>query len=353
MRHISLMRALFGVFLAVTCASAYADLLVGNYRGSGAGVNNPVLRFTPTANGNVAPFAAFHTNLGGGAEVMASPTYLTYEPVENVIYVSDFTGQAIRVYAAEANGNVAALRVLNPPLLGQPRRVALDTLDNELFTTASGCCIAVYARTASGSGAIALRTIQWGGLSGSVTRLNYPQGVAWRASSDEIIVVDSSHNPDNSYSGVVLFFARTASGNAAPTRVIEGSQTQLGSAAYALAYDAAHDEIIVVAADASNNVRIDTFAGTATANAAPLRSIAGNLTLLDGVAALAYDAATGTIYVSEGGYNAIPARVLAFPRSADGNVAPARVIAGTTTTLMQPVGLEVAPSGIVFSNGFE
>ena len=34
------------------------------------------------------------------------------------------------------------------------------------------------------------------------------------------------------------------------------------------------------------------------------------------------------IYVAEGGYNTIPAYVLAFPRTADGNVAPARIIAG-------------------------
>ena len=337
--------------LTLTVAgAARADLLIGDYRGSGT--PGPVLRFAETADGNVAPSGSFYTNLNGGTDVLQAAWYMTYEPVENVVYVADFFGQTIRVYAAGASGNVAAVRVLNPPLLGQPRRVAISTEHDELITTASGCCIATYPRTASGSAVAALRMVQWGGLSGSVTRLNYPQGVVLRKSSDEIIVVDSERNPDSSYSGVVLFFARMASGNTAPTRVLKGTQTLLGSGAFGVAYDSIHDEIIVLSSD-STTLRISTFAGTASGDTAPLRSIAGNLTLLEIAAGVVYDSASATIYVWQGGYNGYLPRVLAFARTANGDVAPMRVIAGVATTLVQPSGLEVAPFALIFKNGFE
>lgn len=338
------------VLIFALAGAARADLLIGDYRGVGAPA--PVLRFAETANGNVAPIGSFYTNLVGGTDVMDSALYMTYEPVENVVYVADFMGQAIRVYAAGATGNSAAVRVLNPPLLGQPRRVAISTEHDELITTVSGCCIAAYPRTASGNGAAPLRMVQWGGLTGSLTRLDYPQGVALRKSSDEIIVVDAEQNPDTSYTGVVLFFDRMASGNVAPTRVLKGTQTLLGAGAYGVAYDAAHDEIIVLSAD-STTTRISTFAGTASGDTAPVRSIAGNLTLLEAAAGMVYASDSATIYVSQGGYNGHLPRVLAFARMANGNVAPMRVIEGAATTLAQPGGLEVAPFALVFKNGFE
>lgn len=329
---------------------ARADILIGDFSGSDSTAAHPILRFSDTANGDVAPSGGFMTDVPGTR--LQTPFYLTYEPDENVVYAADFYGQAIRVYPENANGNTAPLRTFTSPSLGQPRHVAISVEHDELFAAVSGCCVAAYPRTATGNIA-ALRFIQWGGSSGSVTRLNNPTGPALRTSSDTLIVADYQQNPDSSYSGVLLSFDRTANGNVAPVSSIEGDLTKLGTGAIGPAYDEAHDEVIVVSYDnTTSTYRILSFAGTASGNAPPLRSIEGPAANLSGVSNVAYDPVHETIYVTEGGYNAIPAYVLAFPRTADGNVAPARVIAGSNTTIGYPIGIAVTVEHI-FKNGFE
>jgi len=273
-----------------------------------------------------------------------------------VLYAADFVGKAIRVYAASASGNAPALRVLNPPALGQPRRVAIASAHDELITVYAGCCLAVYSRMASGSAVTPLRSVQYGGTSGSVTRLNYPTGVALRAASDEMFVPDAGIAAGNVPFGVILFFARTASGNAAPSRTIEGPDTKLGSAAYYIAYDSEHDEIIVASEDASAAtpvLRINIFAGTASGNSAPLRSISGDATLLEDIHAISSDPYAGTIYVSQGGENGAVARVLVFARGANGNVAPARIIDAGPNSFTAPRGIVAIPREVVFADGFQ
>jgi hypothetical protein len=325
--------------------AVHADVLVGGMSGNDTTAANPVIRFGD--NGN-APLSTFYTDFTG--ERLQTPFALAYEPTENVVYVSDFYGQAVRVYAADASGNLTSLRYFKSPLLGQPRRVAISAAHDELLTIASLCCVAAYARTASGNSVAASRFIQWGGLSGSVTRLDNPADLALRSSSDELIVAE--YGPAG---GVLLFFDRTASGNAAPTRTIEGAQTLLGLGVIGVSYDAAHDEIIaLVAADATTAAsRIVTFSGSATGNAAPLRAIEGASTLLVAGSSIDYDAAHGLIYVSEGGYNGYPARVLAFPRAANGDTTPARSICSALLP-QNPIGIAAVPPGpTIFRDNFE
>lgn len=340
------------VFAAITFTSPVrADLLIGDFSDNDTASAHPILRFPGSANGNVAPSGSFLTDLPG--ERLQTPFYLTYEPVENVVYVADFYGQAIRVYAEDANGNTAPLRSFSAPLLGQPRQVAISTEHDELFAAVSGCCLAAFPRTASGSNVAALRFIQWGGSNGSLTRLNNPTGPALRKSSDTLIVADYKQNPDNTYSGVLLSFDRTASGNAAPVSSIEGNLTGLGNGAVGPAYDAVHDEIIVVGVDyTTSTYRILSFAGDASGNVQPLRSIEGptaNLNLVNGIA---YDPVGDLIYVAQGGYNGVPATVQAFPRSAHGDVAPLRTIAGGNTLVGYPLGITITTAHI-FKDGFE
>ena len=334
----------------VGAAPAQADILIGDFSDNDTTAAHPILRFPNTASGDVAPIGSFTTDLPGLR--MQTPFHLTYEPVENVVYMADFYGQAISVYAEDANANTAPLRSFTSPSLGQPRQVAISMQHDELFAAVSGCCLASYPRTASGNVA-ALRLIQWGGSSGSVTRLNNPSGPVLRTSSDTLIVADYKQNPDSSYSGVLLSFDRTATGNVAPLSSIEGNLTLLGTSAIGPAYDAVHDEIIVAGFDnTTDTYRILSFTGTASGNAPPLRSIEGSATNLNGVTDVVYDPFHETIYVTEGGFNGIPADVLAFPRTADGNLPPARAIAGAHTTIGYPLGI-AATDGHIFKNGFE
>jgi hypothetical protein len=323
---------------------AHADILVGGITGTDLTVPSPVERFADDASGAAVALGSFYTN--AGSDQMLTPTYLTYEPVEDVVYVSDFRGQAIRVYKRLANGNATALRVLNPPSLGQPRQSAISIENNELIVPAGGCCVATYSSTASGANVAALRTLQWGGGSGSVTRLNRPSDVALRKSSDEIIVSDSSAG-----AGVLLFFDRTSDGNTAPTRTIEGAATELGSVVVAVAYDSAHDEIFAVSSDGTS-WRIVTFPGTASGNVVPTRDIEGSLTGLLGTASIAYDAKDDLIYVAGGGFSSYPAQLLGFARTDSGNVAPVREIVAGGSLPTQPNGIAFV-SDTIFADGFE
>lgn len=122
-----------------------------------------------------------------------------------------------------------------------------------------------------------------------------------------------------------------------------------------MSYDAAHDEIIaLVQSDGTTSAdRIVTFSGSASGNAAPLRSIDGASTLLIAGSAIDYDAAHGLIYVSAGGYNGYPARVLAFPRTANGDTPPTRSICSALLP-ENPIGVAAVPPGdMIFKGSFE
>jgi hypothetical protein len=338
----------------VLCAqAAHADLLVGDFRETN-GVG-PVLRYDDSAAGAAAPSDAFYTNLAGGADVLHSAASLAYEPSENVVYAADFYGQAIRVYPAAASGNAAALRTLNPPQLGQPRQVAISLAHDELIAATSNG-IETYVRSAAGSAAYAQRTLPLSITSaGSRTRLNNPGGIILRPSSDEIAVPDYSVGAGNAYFGVVLFFPRVLTGNSAPYRTLEGPQTLLGIGAFGIAYDKTHDEILVLSQDSAQYpyvYRISAFAGGASGNTAPLRSISGANTLLADIHAISYDEAGEVLYVSEGGENGVPARILAFARGANGDVAPDRVIVPNGASFVLPQGITTVYDDI-FKNGFD
>ena len=104
-----------------------------------------------------------------------------------------------------------------------------------------------------------------------------------------------------------------------------------------------------VAVDASLNVyvfdpmtaTISEFAAGATGNVAPIRTISGSNTGLNGGNGFSFGLAvskkSGEIFVSNPGSNAI----LGFAATANGNVAPIQTIAGSATGLADPLGLAV------------
>jgi len=115
----------------------------------------------------------------------------------------------------------------------------------------------------------------------------------------------------------IAVFARLAEGAAKPVRQIHGQQTMLSRTVHAIAYDEIHDEIVVPQQFAQ---AILTFRGGATGEEAPIRIIHGSLTQLEAPDRLGIDPANNEIYVPESG------RLLVYPREANGNVAPTRII---------------------------
>jgi hypothetical protein len=115
----------------------------------------------------------------------------------------------------------------------------------------------------------------------------------------------------------VAAFARLANGGARATRAIAGQNTLFTRTIHDMAYDPVRDEIIVPQFFA---FAILTFRGDANGNVPPLRKIFGPNTQLKNTQALAIDPIHGEIFVPQGD------RVLVFPREADGDVAPIRIL---------------------------
>lgn len=328
---------------------ALADVVVGSFPSSGNG--GSLRTFDNNANGNSAPIRT----LGGSNTGLVSPTFPAFEAIGRDLFVADFTAQAIRVFAFDATGNVAPGRLITSPSLGQPRQIALNRAQNELYVIAFLNFVNTYPLDASGEVG-ALRTIQREGAAGSLTRLTNPSGLVYFPQRGELYVGDFAQpggaGPAN---GEILIFPRTASGLGAPIRDITGAATRLGSFISDLALDASRNELYVLVSDdfgLPNRIVVHDAAGSG--NVAPLREIAGAAALLEESRGIAFDPTTDRIWVTTGSQGGTP-RVLAYPRTTNGNVAPAVVIAGAATGLERPFGVHVFQTNdvVLFANGFE
>jgi len=333
-----------------------ADIAVGSYGDSVIG--QPVLAFADGANGNPLPIR----NLGGPLSTLRAPAGGVFEANEGTLFVADFWGQAIRVYPAYANGDVAPLRVLDTPYLGQARALAVDVVHDELIVVGSGCCLMAFPRTASGSSVVPTRIVQWGGGAGSVTQLNYPYALTLLAVTDEVALID--YDPDAPYAPKLLVFNRTDSGNTAPKRVLKGSQTQFGNGLGGIVHDPVSRELFVLAyadnPDTTRSARVLVFDDQANGDSAPVRMIAGPLTGLEigsnqSPAGLAIDPVQRRLIVSIGDYaNAGGNRLLVFDLGADGNAAPLQSIGGPQTGLANQISAPIwLPTDPIMGNGFD
>jgi hypothetical protein len=97
----------------------------------------------------------------------------------------------------------------------------------------------------------------------------------------------------------------------------------------------AQDEIYVTN---SNSNAVTVYALGANGNAAPLRSISGNLTGLSSPSGIAVDLVNGELLVAN---KTVPYSVTVYPRTASGNVAPLRTVIGASTNLDDPRGIAI------------
>jgi hypothetical protein len=200
--------------------------------------------------------------------------------------------------------------------------IATFLLGNGLLAVANynGSSIEIFPASASGNAA-PLRVI-----SGPATLLATPRGVA--VANNEIVAVDQGAN-------AVDVFALNASGNIAPIRRIIGSSTGLSSPAGVLVFGG---EIYV----GQQNGVLAVFPLAANGNVAPSRTITGIGEAEDVVID------SGELYVAD----ASGARILVFPPTASGAAVPTRIISGTATGLNGPVGLQISNGEIFVANAF-
>ena len=140
----------------------------------------------------------------------------------------------------------------------------------------------------------------------------------------------------------IAVFARSANGNPAPVRIIEGPRTRLARTSHAIAFDDKNDEIVIPNSFAE---AVLFFRGNASGDEAPVRVIQGPHTMLEDNDELTLDPVNGEVIV--------PARqaILVFPRGVNGDTAPLRIISGPKTMLDRARGIAVDPVNNVIAVG--
>ena len=131
-------------------------------------------------------------------------------------------------------------------------------------------------------------------------------------------------------------FARKAKGQVAPLRVIEGQQTALSRSSHGVFLDALNNEIVAPSPLAAAVV---VYGREQLGNTPPIRKIQGGLTRLDSPQGVAVDNTNHELVVSNDGRLSI----VVFDRLANGNVAPVREIFGSNTLITTPEGIVVDP----------
>ncbi len=328
----------------LTSTTAHAEVAVGS--------GDAIRFFSANAQNGDAPIATIQ----GAATQLTSATFGIYEPADQVLYISDFWGQALRVYPAFDRGNVAPVRVLNPPQVSQTRASAPMFARGELAMIVQNCCIYTYALSASGNSVFPLRGISWGGGGGSATELNNPTALTYLPDTDEYVV--------NEW-GRIVFHARLAGNFDAPTRRITGAAVANSSG---IAHDPEQHLLFVLRQDpwdsgtSVSRVRIAVFPDSASGEATPLYTIEGPATMLDlpagqYVYGIGHDPWLHRIMVSSSSNSDTSAnRLLAFADTATGNAAPVQALSGTnlgTDTLGTPFAVPAARPMAIFKHGFE
>jgi serine/threonine protein kinase, bacterial len=145
----------------------------------------------------------------------------------------------------------------------------------------------------------------------------------------------------------VNVFAPNANGNVAPVRTISGPATGLYEP-LSVAVDAGGNLYVVnQTSGGSNSDTVNVFAPLANGDVAPIRTIVGPNTGLDGGAyGVAWHhgpPAAGRLYVIE----ATP-EVAIFRANANGNVTPSKTISGALTNLDSPIGVAVGGAGRIY-----
>jgi hypothetical protein len=258
----------------------------------------------------------------GGRRIVPVLVALASASAGAQIYSPQFTAR-VTVHPVHAACDAPPMRLVGSnTTLTSPRGVAVDTGNGELFVTHGLSGEVTVFRLGANGDAVPLRR-----LFGAATQLGTLSGLAVDATHDELVVRSSN---------AVRVFARGAAGNTPPLRSIAGPQTQIDSNPRDVALDLGRDQILVthwdVAAPATSAIL--AFARTASGDVAPLRVIAGPATGITEIHGIAFDPVNDEIFV------ACATSIRVFAGGANGDVAPLRVVAGPAT------GLAAGPEGL-------
>jgi 6-phosphogluconolactonase (cycloisomerase 2 family) len=263
------------------------------------------------------------------------PTFsgIAVDTVNDEIVASDVVNHAIYVFNRNDKDLVKPIRVIqgDKTELEFPATLFVDTVNDEIVTVLNDTAdsVVVFKRTADGN-VPPLRAIRGGN-----TQMYRPYGVFVDTVNDEIFVT-------NERIQLITVFSRKADGDVAPLRVIQGERTEMATPK-GIFVDTVHNEILVTNfGSAHPNIikppSITVYPRTAQGDVRPLRIIQGQNTQLNIGWPIAVDQERDEIIVANGGPNSA---ILFFERTAQGNVPPKRIIKGEDTGLRNPAGVSV------------
>ncbi len=281
-------------------AARSSRILVANL---GPAQGGSITEYRETDNGNVAP----QTTIAGpntGFGQTRGPVGIALDPSGRIgISLGNIAGTEVETFAKGAKGNVAPLTAIDCFPRLATIGAAFDQAGN-LYVSHSGTIIEVFPPGATGC-ASPSRVIT--GIS--------PYGLAIDR-NNILYVADEQGSLDIFPPGASQPMARIAGSN---TGLVEPTSVALDASLNVFVFD-------------GNTSAISEFVAGAQGNVAPLRTIGGSKTGLNGAVGIAVSRTSGKIFISSPAATA----VFGFAARAAGNVAPTQVIAGAATGLSAP-----------------
>ncbi len=282
-----------------------------------SGNQDSVLRFNNafSANGNVAPAST----IAGAATTLSVPIYLALDSTADRLFVANRTSASILVFdqVSTKSGNAAPSRTISgvATALFVPIQPVLDKSRDLLYVT-DDLDVLVFSSASTADGNVPFaRDIQPGFSVGAVLI---------DSANDRLFVTDPGGNAVNVYDS-----ASTLNGAVTASRSISGAATGLGNPV-GLQIDSSGRLIVSNASPPS--ITVYTAAATANGNVSPVATISGSNTGFVSPNQIALDAtARDTLYVADPGSGSIA--VFTSFSIANGNLAPTRIITGSSTTL--------------------
>ncbi len=246
---------------------------------------------------------------------------LYVDPVNGDIYsVESDVGDKMVRFPREADGNVVPKAILHTP--HRVYNLAADEGKGEIFATVEFAPqVVVYRKDAAGEEQ-PLRHIQ-----GDDTGLDSPHGIAVDE-KDRLLFVNTWGQHSNYkvagtgkyYPPAIKVYPLDASGDAKPLRVITGDKTEMDWPA-AMKFNPDNGDLYV-ANDIGGSVLVFANAASAQGDVAPVRVIKGPSTRLRNPTGVALDRKNQELWVSNLGNSS----ATVYPLMANGDVAPLRII---------------------------
>jgi hypothetical protein len=235
------------------------------------------------------------------------------DPMSGDLYaINNDTLNLLTVFPRDAKGNAVPARKLEVPM--SAFGIAVDETHQEMMLTVEDdSAISTFRKTAKGS-ETPVRLLQ-----GDKTLLSWPHGIAHDPKSDLIYVTN---------------FGSRSKKAAPPANVPRVGTLGRGFGKKNWPLSRAYN---IPGQGEFTPASITVYPRTAEGDTAPLRIIQGPKTLLNYPGAISTDPDRGEIYVA----NDTTSQILVFKADANGDVAPIRILGGPKTLIQNPTGVAV------------